>query len=109
MSFEPRDYLRHIQIEAEYLARQSAGVSAEEFLQDETLRRATCEAWRSSVRRQRESLKIFAHGIRRSNGEPWLECVIGSFTDISAWIMSWCGTWRSIEFRRWAARSSPFS
>src|SRR5450432_3472157 len=40
MSSEPRDYLRHIQVEAEYLARQSAGVSAEEFLHDETLRRA---------------------------------------------------------------------
>ncbi len=32
MSFEPRDYLHHIQLEADYLARQSAGLSVEEFL-----------------------------------------------------------------------------
>jgi uncharacterized protein with HEPN domain len=40
MSFEPRDYLRHILVEADYLIGQSAGVSVEEFLANETLRRA---------------------------------------------------------------------
>jgi uncharacterized protein with HEPN domain len=40
MCFEPRDYLRHILAEADYLVRQSAGVSAEGFMQDDTLRRA---------------------------------------------------------------------
>ena len=40
MSFEPRDYLRHIQVEAEYLIGRSAGLTFDEFLADETLRRA---------------------------------------------------------------------
>jgi len=40
MSFEPRDYLRHILVEAEYLVGRSAGLSAEAFAADETLRRA---------------------------------------------------------------------
>jgi len=40
MSFEPRDYLRHIVVEADYLIGQSAGLSFESFAADETLRRA---------------------------------------------------------------------
>jgi uncharacterized protein with HEPN domain len=40
MSFEPRDYLRHILLEAEYLLDQSQGLSFERFAADETLRRA---------------------------------------------------------------------
>lgn len=40
MSFGPRDYLRHILSEADYLARRSMGLDREAFLADETLRRA---------------------------------------------------------------------
>ncbi len=40
MSFEPRDYLRHIVVEADYLIGQTAGLSFEAFVTDETLRRA---------------------------------------------------------------------
>lgn len=40
MSFAPRDYLRHILAEAEYLSRASQDVTIEAFLRDETLRRA---------------------------------------------------------------------
>lgn len=40
MCFEPLDYLRHILAEADYLVKQSAGVTAERFMQDDTLRRA---------------------------------------------------------------------
>ena len=40
MSFEPRDYLRHILIEADYLLKQSEGLSFERFESDETLQRA---------------------------------------------------------------------
>jgi uncharacterized protein with HEPN domain len=40
MSFEPRDYLRHIVVEADYLIGQSAGLSFELLSADETLRRA---------------------------------------------------------------------
>ena len=40
MSFEPRDYVRHILVEADYLIGQCAGLSFEEFSASETLRRA---------------------------------------------------------------------
>lgn len=40
MSFEPRDYLRHILVEADYLIDRGAGLPFEAFLADETLRRA---------------------------------------------------------------------
>lgn len=40
MSFEPRDYLRHILVEADYLIGQSAGLKFEDFTADETRRRA---------------------------------------------------------------------
>ena len=40
MSFEPRDYLRHIAAEADYLLERSALVTFDTFSQDETLRRA---------------------------------------------------------------------
>jgi len=40
MSFEPREYLRHILVEAEYLLEQSRSLGQTEFIQHETLRRA---------------------------------------------------------------------
>jgi uncharacterized protein with HEPN domain len=40
MSFEPRDYLRHILVEADYLVAQTAGLTFDEFIANETLRRA---------------------------------------------------------------------
>jgi len=40
MSFEPRDYLRHIVLEADYLIGQPPGLSYEAFVANETLCRA---------------------------------------------------------------------
>ncbi len=40
MSFGPHDYIRHILDEADYLLHTSQGLSAEEFLANETLQRA---------------------------------------------------------------------
>ena len=40
MSFESRDYLRHILVEADYLVESSVGLSYDVFAADETLRRA---------------------------------------------------------------------
>lgn len=37
MSFEPRDYLSHILVEADYLLKQSAGLSFDDFVMNETL------------------------------------------------------------------------
>src|SRR6478736_9191234 len=40
MSFGPHDYLRHILTEVDYLLGVSAGINREQFLGDESLRRA---------------------------------------------------------------------
>lgn len=40
MSFEPRDYLHHILVEADYLMAERSGLIFQKFSQDETLRRA---------------------------------------------------------------------
>lgn len=40
MSFEPREFLRHILAETDYLIGASAGVTREQFENDETLQRA---------------------------------------------------------------------
>jgi len=40
MSFEPRDYLRHILLEADYLLSVRPRVKLEDFLADQTLCRA---------------------------------------------------------------------
>ena len=40
MSFESRDFLRHILVETDYLIGRGAGLSYEVFAADETLRRA---------------------------------------------------------------------
>jgi len=40
MSLFPLEYLRHILDETEYLIKRSSGLSKNDFLQDETLKRA---------------------------------------------------------------------
>ena len=40
MSFEPREYLRHIHVEIEFLQGSCSGLRLEDFIADETLRRA---------------------------------------------------------------------
>jgi len=40
MSFEPRDFLHHILVEADYLMTQNADLTFEEFVANDTLRRA---------------------------------------------------------------------
>ncbi|MBI4903196.1 MAG: DUF86 domain-containing protein [Acidobacteria bacterium] len=40
MSSEPREYLRHILVEADYLISRRSGLTFEDFVADETLRRA---------------------------------------------------------------------
>lgn len=40
MSFEPREYLRHILLEADYVLKATTDMTFDAFLADETLRRA---------------------------------------------------------------------
>jgi uncharacterized protein with HEPN domain len=41
MSLEPLEYLRHMLAEADFLASATAGLTREQFLDDQTLKRAT--------------------------------------------------------------------
>jgi uncharacterized protein with HEPN domain len=58
MSFESRDYLRHMLVEADYLIGRSAGLSYEEFAADETVRRAFVRSLEISGKQPRRSLRI---------------------------------------------------
>lgn len=40
MSFEPRDYLRHILVEVDYITRESGTLTLEQFMTDGTFQRA---------------------------------------------------------------------
>lgn len=40
MSFEPREYLRHILVEVNYLVESRRGLSRDRFMSDETVKRA---------------------------------------------------------------------
>ena len=65
MSFEPRDYLRHILVEVEYLIGQSQGMTYERFAADETLRRAFAR----SLEKIGESVKNLPQEFRLSHPE----------------------------------------
>lgn len=65
MSFEPRDYLRHILVEVEYLLDQSQTLTYERFTADETLRRAFVR----SLEIIGEAVKNLSEEFRASNPE----------------------------------------
>ena len=60
MLFEPREYLRHILAEADYLLDSSKGLSRERFLDDETLKRACVR-----------SLEIIGEATKKLPDEFW--------------------------------------
>lgn len=60
MSFEPREYLRHILAEANYLIEEGAGLSRDAFAADETRRRAfvrSLEIIGEAAKRDREQVE----------------------------------------------------
>jgi uncharacterized protein with HEPN domain len=63
MSFQPRDYLRHILVEVEYLLDQSQGLNFERFAANETLRRAFVR----SLEVIGEAVKNLARGVPRAS------------------------------------------
>jgi len=65
MSFEPRDYLRHILVEIEYLSDQSQALTYERFAADETLRRAFVR----SLEIIGEAVKNLSEGFRAAHPE----------------------------------------
>ena len=92
MSFEPREYLRHILAEAEYLAATSAGLTRDQFQHDPTLQRAFVR----SLEIIGEAAKRVPPDIRSQNrmlnGDRWLECATVSFMTTLASITTCCGT-----------------
>jgi uncharacterized protein with HEPN domain len=76
MSFESRDYLRHILVEADYLFERSAGLSYDVFAADETLRRAFVRSLETSAKQRSMSQRTSGHSILRWSGEQWRVCEI---------------------------------
>jgi hypothetical protein len=69
MCFEPRDYLRHILVEADYLINHGAGLSAQRFMADEnTSAVRSAGVWKSSQRRRRRFRMVFEHNSQALNG-----------------------------------------
>lgn len=78
MSFEPRDYLRHILVEADYLIGRSEGLSFESFSADETLRRAFVRSLEIIGEATKKVLDDFraVQLTPPSSGAPWLACAM---------------------------------
>ena len=74
MSFESRDYLRHILLEADYLLARSAGLSYDDFTADETLRRAFVRSLEIIGEVAKHVSEDFRSNIPRWSGEPWRVC-----------------------------------
>jgi uncharacterized protein with HEPN domain len=92
MSFEPREYLRHILAEADYLVEHSRHVSKAELLGDETLRRAFVKSLEIIGQAAKKIPDDSADGTRRSSGARWQACAIGSSAATLASITTSCGT-----------------
>ena len=73
MSFEPRDYLRHILVEVEYLLDQSQGLSFDRFAADETLRRAFVR----SLEVIGEAVKNLSSEFRKTHGHVKWQRIAG--------------------------------
>lgn len=65
MSFEPREFRRHILAETDYLIAASAGVSREQFDHDDTLQRAVVR----SLEIIGEASKRIPEELRQTHGE----------------------------------------
>ena len=76
MSFESRDYLRHILVEADYLVGRSAGLSYEVFAADETLRRAFVRSLEIIGEAAKMSRRTSGRSIPRWSGGQWRACEI---------------------------------
>jgi hypothetical protein len=79
MSFEPREYLRHILAEADYL-----------IMADDTLQRAFVRSL-EIIGAATKKIPDEFRGIRWLSGARWRECALASSTTISAWTTACLG------------------
>jgi uncharacterized protein with HEPN domain len=70
MPLSPLEYLHHIQDEAGYLAARMEGMSKEEFLQDETVKRAFVRSIEIIGEAARECHLTSGNATLKLNGEP---------------------------------------
>lgn len=86
MSFEPRDYLRHILVEIEYLSEAAQDVGRDEFLRDPTLRRAFVRSL-VSMRSRRLHPDAFCQAVEvLGRRDPDLGDVVARFGPPPRWI-----------------------
>lgn len=71
MCFEPRDYLRHILVEADYLTSQGAALTTDRFMADETLQRAFVHSLEIIGEAAKKVQLGFEQNIPALNGVPW--------------------------------------
>jgi hypothetical protein len=74
MSFGPREYLRHILTEADFLVEAARDLTLERFEEDATLQRAFLRSLEVIGELPRSSLRSTDPSTRRSIGEAWLGC-----------------------------------
>lgn len=93
MSFEPREYLRHILAEADYLIEHRAGLTLELLESDETLRRAFAR----SLEVIGEATKKLPEDFRAQHPDvEWRAMTAMRDRLIHAylvWTISWSGMW----------------
>lgn len=77
MSFEPRDYLRHILIEADYLISRTSGLTFDAFAADETLRRAFVRSLEIIGEAAKKVPEDFRARHPQSSGARWPACATG--------------------------------
>jgi uncharacterized protein with HEPN domain len=98
MSFEPRDYLRHILTEADYLVESSKGLSYDRVAADETLRRTFVRSLEIIGEAAKKVPEDFRTRYPEVEWRAWLPCVIGSSVTTSGLISSSSGMLSCIAY-----------
>ena len=73
MSSSPTEYMQHILAEANYIIEHASDLDCDEFLSDETLKRAFVRSI-EIIGEAAKHIPDSDNGIPKSNGAPWLEC-----------------------------------
>ena len=106
MSFEPRDYLRHILAEADYLLNQCTGLTFERFVTDETLRRAfvrSLEVIGEAAKKVPDDFRAQHSSIEWRAMSGMRDRLIHDYLGVD--LRNWCGMLSRTGFRSFAITS----